>query len=410
MKHKATANEEYVWNVKNKKQEQVSDPDPVKAMTEFGHKYGTRGEIRVTRWQRTHGDMLTSTGVNFKGTFKEVVEKLKQHVSMATSAATSDSYKITPADLKVLRKLAAATNLDWKSLAARPYAARKMLDEYRECGTVNGHKVTANGGSFKPNWTPTETKLVSILKELDPLHGIEVKELREKLAGKAWEDLKKIPKPVDQAIESLIAAGYMHKIRRGKQWWVKPDKIVTEATAASKTVQETAESLLKKHRKSYSPEIDVDETTKAIEHALSIVKDLFKGDTISRIDAPMALRASSVLMRKGNKQQSTLGHDVFVKASNPGQATADFDVDAAKPDDKEVPKPSGSNLLGNTIIGDIKRIQSSMKTWKSKKGPGAPDPEQLKEYLAYMKDVAGYIVKTYLPKVPDNYKAKIKAI
>lgn len=465
MKHKVVANEEYVWQVKNKKQEQVNGSDPVKAMTEFGQKHGTRGEIRITRWQRTGGDMLTSTGVNFKGTFKEVVEKLKHYVSTAV----------------------------------------------------------ANGGAFKPNWSPTETKLVSILKTLDPVHGIEVKELREKLAGKAWEDLKKIPKPVDQAIENLISAGYMHKIRRGKQWWVKPDAIVkeatsakkqlpkapcfpedatletaynklrklksahgqtdkdvftamtrasgvyldavsgsrpddsdvfdalmdfisaqrvaesadvkeaglafvvayrkfkedytkflrsTEATASGKTVQETAEFLLKKHKASYSPEIDVDEKTKAIENALSIVKDLFEGDHCSRLDAAMAIRAAGVLMHKGNKQQSVLGHDVVVKASPSGSATADF-VEAGPDEsghDEEAQKPSGSSLLGNAVIGDVKRIQSLIATWSKKKGKGAPPPDQLKEYVAYQKDVAGYIVKTYLSKLPDNYKAKVKAI
>ena len=170
--------EEYVWIVRNKKQQGVQDPDPVQAMKEFAKLYGTRGEIRLTRWARTGGDMLTSTGVHFKGTFKSVVEQLEQYTKTASAANTFGQN-----------------------------------DQYGE-SLADGEKVAKGGMS----------------------------------------------------------------------------------------------------------------------------------------------------------------------------------------------------LTGNAVLGDLKRIQSLIRTWSSKKGKGAPDPEQLKEYISYQHDIAGYIAKTWIRKLPENYQKKAEAI
>ena len=117
----------YVWQVKNKKQEQVSGADPVQVMTDFGKKYGTRGETRITRWAKTSGDMLTTTGVYFKGTFKSVVEQLKAWVIAhpAEASIALSGTLLSRSEQETLRKLAKKLKLEYSSLAARPAVARK---------------------------------------------------------------------------------------------------------------------------------------------------------------------------------------------------------------------------------------------------------------------------------------------
>lgn len=78
--------------------------------------------------------------------------------------------------------------------------------------------------------------------------------------------------------------------------------------------------------------------------------------------------------------------------------------------DGEKPAKGGMSLTGNAVLGDLKRIQSLIKTWSSKSGKGAPDPEQLKEYIRYQHDIAGYIAKTWIKKLPENYQRKAEAI
>ena len=170
--------EEYVWQCKNKKQQGVQDTDPVKLLKEFAKLYGTRGEVRLVRWAKTSGDMLTSTGVYFKGSFKSVVEQLEQYT-----------------------------------------------------------KTTSAANTFGQN---------------------------------------------DQYGESLA-----------------------------------------------------------------------------------------------DGKSNTSG---------------------------------GVSLVGNAVLGDLKRIQSLIHTWSSKSGKGAPDPEQLKEYVRYQKAVAGYIASTWIKKLPENYQKKAEAI
>lgn len=337
---KAVANDTYVWQVTNKRGELFAHEDPIHALTEFGKKIGTRGEIKIVRWRRAGSGSLTSTGVFFKGTFKEVVEKLKQHVTEATTSTSADSYKLSSGELSDLKKLATKLKMDWKTLAARPSVARKYLEEFKQRGTVNGEKVIAvdksRNGSFKTNWTPMEIKAIEILKTVDPDNGIELETLRQRLAGKAYEDLKKIPAPVDKAIESLVRTYFAMKARRSGTWYILPVPVIRKAVAGDTDVSSVA---------------DVD--------AVDAVDGMGEVDSDTEIDADSA---------------------------------------------------TSTSLLGNAVIGDLKRIQSLIKTWSSKSGKGAPDKDQLKAYVDYQRDVAGYIVKKYLPKVPENYQAKIKAI
>lgn len=107
---------------------------------------------------------------------------------------------------------------------------RKISNRLAKAGVL--HSIV-HSAVFKPNWTATEVKLFNILKTLDEKEGIPLEELRQKLAGKAWEDLKKIPKPVDQAIDSLVSGAYAMKVRRNGVWHVLKDQPRTEAKAGT---------------------------------------------------------------------------------------------------------------------------------------------------------------------------------
>lgn len=86
---------------------------------------------------------------------------------------------------------------------------------------------------FKPNWTATEVKLFNLLKDVDIDEGIELEDLRKKLAGRAWDDLKKIPKPVDQAIDNLVRCRYALKMRRKCKQFIVPGQHTNTATSGT---------------------------------------------------------------------------------------------------------------------------------------------------------------------------------
>jgi hypothetical protein len=82
-----------------------------------------------------HGKTFFEAFRDFRNSYKEWL--------MNNTATASDKYELPEADLKLLKKIAKAIKYDWKQLASRPENAKKMLDEYRKNGTVNGHKVQA---------------------------------------------------------------------------------------------------------------------------------------------------------------------------------------------------------------------------------------------------------------------------
>lgn len=107
-----------------------------------------------------------------------------------------------------------------------PIYSQEDISTHRELELVEiksaHNNVTASKQTgFKPNWTATEIKLWDLIKDVDS-DGMPEEDVRKKLAGRAWDDLKKIPKPVDQAIENLCRAYYILKARRNKVVYLVP--------------------------------------------------------------------------------------------------------------------------------------------------------------------------------------------
>lgn len=59
------------------------------------------------------------------------------------------------------------------------------------------------------------------------------------------------------------------------------------------------------------------------------------------------------------------------------------------------------------IIGDLKRIRSTVKSWKEK---GKMTPDELKEFVAYETKVGNFIAKEFLPRMSETAKAKLKEL
>jgi hypothetical protein len=88
------------------------------------------------------------------------------------------------------------------------------------------HGADTKQPGFKPDWTATETKLLALLKDAGK-DGLALEDVRIQLAGRAWMDLKKIPKPVDQAIENLIRGNFISKKKRNGTWCLTVSEALT---------------------------------------------------------------------------------------------------------------------------------------------------------------------------------------
>lgn len=95
-----------------------------------------------TELKQVKDESVAKHGKTFFEAFRDFRNSYKEWL-MSNTATASDKYELPEADLKLLKKIAKAIKYDWKPLASRPENAKKMLDEYRKNGTVNGHKVQA---------------------------------------------------------------------------------------------------------------------------------------------------------------------------------------------------------------------------------------------------------------------------
>lgn len=95
-----------------------------------------------TELKQVKDESVAKHGKTFFEAFRDFRNSYKEWL-MNNTATASDKYELPEADLKLLKKIAKAIKYDWKQLASRPENAKKMLDEYRKNGTVNGHKVQA---------------------------------------------------------------------------------------------------------------------------------------------------------------------------------------------------------------------------------------------------------------------------
>jgi hypothetical protein len=64
-----------------------------------------------------------------------------------------------------------------------------------------------------------------------------------------------------------------------------------------------------------------------------------------------------------------------------------------------------SDRVASIVYGDLKRIKSTIAAWKGK----MPEADY-KEFVEYQKGVAKFIAQTFVPKLSEAYKAKVKSV
>lgn len=142
--------------------------------------------------------------------------------------------------------------------------------------------------------------------------------------------------------------------------------------------------------------------------SLNLLAGLFNGD-IKGVNQVLtgkfnAAEAQRVLAGFA-KNSAILSRDVKKLDKELKRRGAKFTSVIATTDDVVIAAEPLSDRVSGQIIGDLKRIRSTVRSWK-----GKMDPAEYRDFVDYETQVGNFIAKTFAPRMSKASKAKLKGM
>lgn len=345
--------------------------------------------------------------------------KFKTFKTQAMKAIAADSYNLTDAEMAKVKKLAKTTNIDWKTIAARPERARAWIAEYEKHGTINGVKVKASQDKV---WVAKSPKGGNVTDD------VASKALEKYIAQ--FGSRGKLALYEAESKNGMVSFGAGCRMFKGTIKEIvaqlKEQAIATAASGSSisvpKEARETANAIKSACLKAGSGSIDIMYDKDGPEWRVTVkdpqtlgldVKYLYivstYGTTPEDREVSVVLPGRTIVLVDDTanslpQHKRDLGRlllscitDAF-KAIGQMSKTAQASVAVAE--DSSVP-----NKVAGQIYGDAKAIAAKLKSWKK-----SMSADEYKVYETYQKSQLKNILTQWLPKLSKEYQEKIKAI